>query len=174
MRGLMRKSGKVTAKTARRITGISTPLGGLQWADPGPSDGEVVRGFIVFLEDRRVLYNAAQLEDTFQVEYSLGEIRECCTETLQALPPSAFGASPIRAIREACRRFQDDQHEKFRFFDQPRGSDSHSHHSNPGFFVALGAFRATVGQQVALLAAYYDIDIEGDLAAILPKPEKGR
>ena len=38
----------------------------------------------------------------------------------------------------------------------------------PGFFTALGAFRAAVGQQVALLAAHYDIDIEGDLAAVLP------
>jgi hypothetical protein len=31
------------------------------------------------------------------------------------------------------------------------------------------AFRATVGQQVALLAAHYDIDIEGSLASTLPK-----
>jgi hypothetical protein len=38
----------------------------------------------------------------------------------------------------------------------------------PGFFVALGSYRATVGQQVALLAAHYDIDIEGDLASVLP------
>jgi hypothetical protein len=59
----LRKSGKVTADTARRVTGISSPFGGLQWADPGPSDSEVVRQFVVFLEDRRVLYNAADLEE---------------------------------------------------------------------------------------------------------------
>jgi hypothetical protein len=51
MRNLFRKGGKVTAETARRITGISTPIGGVQWADPGPSETELVRRFLVFLED---------------------------------------------------------------------------------------------------------------------------
>jgi hypothetical protein len=50
MKSWVSKSQKVTAATARRITGISTPFGGLQWADPGPSEREAVRGFIVFLE----------------------------------------------------------------------------------------------------------------------------
>ena len=34
--------------------------------------------------------------------------------------------------------------------------------------MALGAFRATVGYQVALLAAHYDLDVEDDLASVLP------
>lgn len=160
----VKKGSKVTAKTARRITGISTPLGGVQWADPGPSDAEIVRRFVLFLEDRRVLYNPMYLEEISQVEYSIQQIREQCTRVLQALSPDAFGVTPIRAIREAGRRFHDDRNEKFRFFmtqvDRRDGS--------PGFFTALGAYRATVGHQVVSLAAYYDIDIEGDLASVLP------
>lgn len=39
---------------------------------------------------------------------------------------------------------------------------------SPGFFTALGAYRATVGYQVVLLAAYYDLTIEGELAGVLP------
>jgi hypothetical protein len=162
-----RKSGKVTAETARRVTGISTPFGGVQWADPGPTDCETLRQFIVFLEDRRVLYNATDLEVVSQVDRSLHEMREQCTRTLQAVSPKAFAAPPLRAIREACRRFHDDQQEEFRFFD---GRRNH-HEGRPGFFTALGALRATIGQQVALLAAHYDIDVEGDLAAVLPKPD---
>ena len=114
--GLMcwfRRSGRVTADTARRITGISVPFGGIQWADPGPSDREVVRQFIVFMEDRRVLYNAMDLEVLDQVQRSIHEIREQCTRTLQALPPGAFAANPIRNIREAGRRFHDDRNEDF-------------------------------------------------------------
>ena len=95
---------------------------------------------------------------------SISEIREQCTKTLQALPAKAFGVPPVRAIREAGRRFHDDENEQFRFFDQSWGHRDGS----PGFFLALGAYRATVGQQVALLAAHYDIDIEGDLASALP------
>lgn len=108
---------KVTARTARRITGISTPFGGLQWADPGPSDTEIVRRFLLFLEDRRVLYNPMHLEVTSQVEHSIHEIRHECTKTLQELAPGAFAVFPVRAIREAGRRFHDDQNEDFRFFD---------------------------------------------------------
>jgi hypothetical protein len=165
MQAWFKKSGKVSAAAARRITGISTPFGGLQWADAGPSDGKMVREFVLFLEDRRVLYNPMYLEVVSQVENSIHEIREQCTKTLQALTPKAFGVIPIRAIREAGRRFHDDQNEDFRFFDD----HVHRRNASPGFFTALGAFRATVGQQVALLAAHYDFDIEGDLASTLPK-----
>ncbi|MCW2247856.1 hypothetical protein M2352_003490 [Azospirillum fermentarium] len=164
MRDWFKKSGKVTAATARRITGISIPFGGVQWADPGPSDAEIMRRFLLFLEDRRVLYNAMELEEVSQVERSIHEIRAECTRTLQALAPDVFAVAPLRAIREAGRRFHDDRNEEFRFFDH----DERRRGGNPGFFVALGAFRATVGQQVALLAAYYDINVEGALAAVLP------
>ncbi len=164
VRSWFRKGGKVTAGTARRVTGISVPFGGIQWADPGPSDGEIVRQFLLFLEDRRVLYNAIDLEVVSQVEHSIHEIREQCTNTLQKLPPKAFAVTPIRALREAGRRFHDNQNEVFRFFDRHQNYREGS----PGFFTALGAYRATVGYQVALLAAHYDIDIEGDLASVLP------
>lgn len=164
MRNWFKKQGKVSAAAARKITGISIPFGGVQWADPGPTDAEVIRGFLIFLEDRRVLYNPMNLEVASQVEHSIHEIREECTRTLRALGQDVFAVPPVRAIREACRRFHDDQNEEFRFFD--RHMDHHG--GTPGFFVALGALRATVGGQVALLAGYYDIDIEGDLASVLP------
>jgi hypothetical protein len=169
MRSWFGRSHKVTAATARRVTGISTPFGGLQWSDPGPSERETVRSFLVFLEDRRVLYNPFDLEVPNQVDHSIHEIRHQCTEALRRLGERAFAAVPIRAIREACRRFHDDANTQFRFFDDERM------HVNmaPGFFMALGALRATIGQQVALLAGHYDLDIEGDLASVLPKPEDG-
>lgn len=170
MRSWLQKKGKVTAATARRVTGISLPIGGLQWADPGPSDAGIVRGLLVFLEDRRVLYNPHQLEVESQVERSIHEIREECTRTLQALAADAPSCLPIRAIREACRRFHDEQQEEFPHFDP----DGRRQRGLPGFFVALGAFRATVGYQVAILAAAHDLDVEGDLASIMPQLDDGR
>lgn len=164
MKGWFRKSGRVTADTARRITGISIPFGGLQWADPGPGDAELVRHFLVFMEDRRVLYNGMDLEVVSQVERSIGEIREACTKTLQALPASSFAVSPIRAVRAAGRRFHNDRNEEFRHFDNRWQHDG----VEPGVLVALGAYRAAVGYQAALLAAHYDLDVEGELASIMP------
>jgi hypothetical protein len=164
MRAFFKRTQKVTAAAARRITGISLPFGGVTWSDPGPGDGEAVRQFLVFLEDRRVLFNPMWLEVVSQVDHSIHEIREQCTKTLQSMSPQAFAATPIRAIREACRRYHDDRNEQFRFFDR----DWNRGEGSPGFFVALGAYRATVGQQVALLSAHYDLDVEGELASALP------
>ncbi len=42
-----------------------------------------------------------------------------------------------------------------------------------GFFVALGELRASIGMQIANLASYYEIELEPDLAAILPAEDKG-
>jgi len=171
MKRPMRDARRVTAETARKITGISTPLGGVQWSDPGPSQRELVRRFIVALEDRRVLYNPMWLEIRSQVESSIHEIRAACTKTLQQLGEHDFAVVPVRAIREACRRFHDDSNLDFRFFDL---RDRYHHDATPGFFVALGAFRATVGHQVAALAAHYDLAIDGDLASVIPQLDQGR
>lgn len=166
MRNWLRRS-RVTADAARRLTGISTPFGGLQWSDPGPSDREVIRQFLVFLEDRRVLYNPLLFEVVHQVEDSIHQIREQCTRTLQQLGQDVFAAGPLRAIREAGRRFHNDCQEDFPHFDRDRDGRRNVR-EGPGFFVALGAYRATVGHQVALLAAHYDLNVEGDLASALP------
>jgi hypothetical protein len=168
MRQWLKRGRRVTGAIARRITGISGPFGGVQWADPGPSDAEIIRCFVLFLEDRRVLYNAHDLEVVSQVVTSVHAIREECTKTLRVLPADVFAVTPLRLIRAGARRFQDDQHEEFRFFDE----HPHARGATPGFFTALGVFRATVGLQLALLAAYYDIDVEGDLATVLPEPEE--
>jgi hypothetical protein len=110
----LRKMGRYAASTGRRVTGISTPFGGIQWSDPGPSDTEIVRKLLLFLEDKRALYSSFDLEIVSQVEYSLHQIRDECTKALQLLPKNAFASMPIRAIRQACRCFHDEQIEDFR------------------------------------------------------------
>lgn len=167
----VRKAGRVTAETARRITGISTPVFGMQWADPGPTERERVRSFLLGLEDRRALYNPMQLEVRGDVDQSLHKLRQDCTEALRSLSEDAMAVSAIRAVREACRRFHDDAQLEFRLFYHGDGRLE----ANAGFFMALGALRATIGQQVAVLAAHYDVDIESDLASIMPHlPEEAR
>ena len=165
MKNLFRPATRVTAETARRITGISFPLGGLQWADPGPSDREKVRHFLLELEDKRVLYNPSWLEVRSQVDYSVNQIRSLCTEALKGFSEVDFATNPVRNIRSACRRYQDEATLEF-----PHAS-RHSRfvENTAGFFLALGAFRAAVGNEVAKLAARYDLEIEGDLASVVPR-----
>lgn len=162
--GWLKRSTRLTGDTARRLTGISFPLGGVTWADPGPSQREKIRAFLLALEDRRALYNPTCLEVRGDVDHSIHAIRASCTEALKALGEQDFGVVPIRAIRTACRRFHDDAQEVFPHF----GGWPRDPHSDAGFFAALGMLRGTVGQQVAMLVAHYDLTVEGDLATILP------
>ena len=43
MRQWLKRGRRVTGAIARRITGISMPVGGVQWTDPGPSDAALFR-----------------------------------------------------------------------------------------------------------------------------------
>ena len=169
MRNPFKRAKRLTSESARRITGISGPFGGVQWADPGPSDRERVRGFLVELEDRRVLYNPDWLEVRDQVDSSVIEIRHICTDVLKGLSPLDFATLPIRNVRAACRRYLDDSAVDFRHvgFPSDRGGMS------AGAFLALGGFRAAVGHEVARLSAYYDVEVEGDLATVLPELDAG-
>ncbi len=44
------------SEIANRLTGFSTPIGGLSW-QPATLDVEVARRVLIFLEDRKVLYD---------------------------------------------------------------------------------------------------------------------
>ena len=104
---------KVRAKDiVRRITGVPTPIGGIQW-EPPEDERKITRAFVTFLEDRRVLFNPFHLEIEHQVIDSLIKIRETATGTLRELPEGSKAVGPIKAIRAACRRFLDEPHVDF-------------------------------------------------------------
>jgi hypothetical protein len=154
---------------ARRITGLSMPILGVTWIPPA-ADRDAVRVFLTFLEDRRVLFNPFHLEVEHQVQQSILHIREHCTKAIAALPDSSLAIAALRGIRAACRRFLDEPLTHSRRFHQrdfygPEG---------PEFFTALGEFRATVGAHVASLAVLYKIELEPELASIVPAEDIGK
>jgi hypothetical protein len=149
---------------ARRITGFSTPFFGIQWTPPS-AERDVVRGFISFLEDRRVLFVPYHLEVDGEVERSVHEIRRQCTQTLTALPEQSRASPSLRAIRAVCRRFLDEPRADFRNLYI---RDFGDFRDKAGFFTALGELRATIGAHVAILAVLYKIEIEAELATIVP------
>jgi hypothetical protein len=163
----------------RRLRGLSAFGFGASWEYP-PSEREIIRKLIVFLEDRRALFNPLPAEVEDHVVASVTSIREECTVAIGKLVETSNAGAPIRAIRAACRRFLDNPYPSFpdvaaqihgpRFreaFDV-RDYRLRARTEPAGFFTALGELRAFVGQQIALLATVYEIDVEGDLASILP------
>src|SRR5271165_1402696 len=92
---------------ARRITGFSTPVFGISWTPPA-AEHDTVRGFLTFLEDRRVLFQPFLMEIEPEVHRSVHAIRQQCTENLAKLDAQSRAVGPIRVIRAECRRFLDE------------------------------------------------------------------
>ncbi len=142
-----------------RLTGISTPIFGASWKPPETAVA-VAKRAISFLEDRRVLYNPFQLEDPSFCVHSVIEIRHFLTEELGRLNADTDLAKTFRAMRAACRKFLDSA--------PSCGPGYRSFRHAPDLFSALGELRGVFGIHVAKIAAQHGLDVEDDLASILP------
>ncbi len=97
---------------------------------------------------------------------SVIEIRHYLTGEITGLGADDDIVGDLRAMRAACRRFVTDMGELEDRAGRllPRGSGTPSWM----FTDALGQLRAVIGQHVAIIATKFGIDIEDDLASILP------
>ena len=86
------------SEIANRLTGISTPFGGASWQ---PAEMEIAgaRRVIVFLEDRRVLYDPCQMEVPDHCVRSVIEIRHHLSDELGKLDSGSELAASLRASR---------------------------------------------------------------------------
>ncbi len=136
---------------ASRLNGVQVPIFGVQWVPTEP-ERKVVRDVLTFLEDRRVLYNPCAWELEDEVNQSVLRIREILTDAIQRLGQDSKAAPAMRAMRAACREYLD-------------GTGRHFSHD---LSIGLGRLRALFGLQIAFLAIQYGIDLEDDLASIIP------
>jgi hypothetical protein len=151
-----------------RLTGFSVPIFGVSWNPPEPEIA-VARRILAFLEDRRVLFNPYHLEVEDQCVESVVRIRHFLTDEIGHLSQDSKLGEHLRAIRTACRKFLDDMSPGSRRISRPHwhapfGSE---------FFTSLGELRASIGFRVAAIALMHGLDVEGELASILPDAEQG-
>jgi hypothetical protein len=148
-----------------RITGFSVPVFGVSWNPPQP---EVVSAHrvITYLEDRRVLYNPYNFEVTEQCVQSVLDIRRFLTGVIGELGADSQLADHLRAMRAACRAFLDVTSPAGGRHGVARPHWIGSFESS--FFTALGELRAVIGLHVAAIAVMHGLDVEGDLASVLP------
>jgi hypothetical protein len=148
-----------------RLTGISCPVFGVSW-NPPEAEIAVARRVVAFLEDRRVLYQPSEMEVPHHCVSSVQEIRRFLTKELGGLQGQKELTQSLRAMRAACRKF-------LNVVDAPSGEiirfgASYGHWASWCFNGALGELRGTFGVQLARLAAEYGLDVEDELASILP------
>jgi len=165
------------ADLIKHITGFSIPIFGVSWNPPKP-EREHIRQLIVFLEDRRALYNPYHMETIHWVDESVLKIREELTKKLQELGEESKATSSLRAMRTACRHYLD-KIELVKKLHSYRGdikklnlANLDDVYRNMNFESSLGELRTIFGIHIARLCAMYGIDLEGKLINILPPAEE--
>ncbi len=154
-----------------RLTGFSTPIFGVSW-NPPQADIAVAKRVITVLEDRRVLYDPTDVEVAEHCISSVLQIRQFLTQVLVDKNESDGLADHLRAMRFACRKFLDmvgvpaDQREFLFSHHQGFRNGLHDWRLNQ----ALGELRATFGVHIVHIAVKYGLDVEDQLAVILPEP----
>jgi hypothetical protein len=171
-RGEDKRKGRIIMRFSdliRRINGISSPIFGVSW-NPTEADRDIARRIIAFMEDRRVLYAPWDMEIPRACVESVNSIRGFLTHELMSLDSNKEIAEHLRAMRSACRKFLDRVERDIAILDF---GHYRSHWSNWIFTDALGGLRATFGIHILQLAVKYGLDIEDDLASILPEEDVG-
>lgn len=163
------------AQLAARINGISTPFGGVSWV-PAVADRDVARKVITFVEDRRVLFSTYSDEVPAECVRSVDEIRKFLTETIGQGQIADRLEEPLRAARRYCRQFisrvgGSEADVPLDHRDRHLYRDGHWHMHDYYFGQALGELRAGVCLQIARIAVAHDLNVEDELANVLPDPE---
>jgi hypothetical protein len=114
------------------------------------------------------LYSPSEMEVPQHCVTSVCEIRHFLTGEISRLGEDSDLNRSLRAMRAACRKFIDViglDGDIVRFGSHP------GHWASWEFNGALGELRGIVGLHVARIATEYGLDVEDDLAQILPGPD---
>ncbi len=159
----------------RRVESVELTVGvnlGIVHADlkktlgPSKFDAEaaVAREVLADLENRRVLFHPQGMEIEDQCIASVLDMRRMLTEKIGKLEQGSTLAGLLRQIRAGCRRFLDETNDPSgRRFGRFRPWDD-----EPGFWAALWELRSLTGVCVAEIAGRYELEVEPELAVILP------
>ena len=153
----------------KRITGISSPIFGVSW-NPEDTERDFAKEIITFLEDRRVLYNPSEMEVPQHCVDSVLRIREFLTAKISKISYDSELTKSLKAMRAACRKFLNKT--GMRNGEIIRFGASRGHWASWEFNGSVGELRGVFGIHVAKIAVTYGIDVEDDLASILPSDEE--
>lgn len=160
-------------KLSSRLTGLDLLGFGASW-EPATSDAAVAESLLRYLEDRRVLYASADVEIAEHCIESVLDIRRELTNVLARGGIDPVLAGSLQAMRASCRAFL----QRLRLDPKLDGFEIvHLYRDDPHRPIglhdwvlnqAIGELRGVIGVHVALMASRYGIDVEDDLATILP------
>jgi hypothetical protein len=162
----MRRSKKIKLKgreLATRLTGISTPIGGISWKPPA-DERDKARRLLVYLAGQRALHYPYNKEIGTFVVQSVLDTRERITRDLEALSMDSLLRETLRAMQTVCRKFLDENQSPSAGYGWPYEAQLLS---------TLGELRALFGIHIARIACAYDLEVDACLEGVLPpEPEQ--
>ncbi|GAO72645.1 DUF6650 family protein [Comamonas sp. E6] len=143
-----------------RVTGVSVPIFGIQW-QPVTAEVTVARDVLRTLEDKRVLYNPYEMEGAHHCIRSVDDMRNTLTGALQKVNPQTHVGKQFARIRKACREFCN-------IVGSPEFDRAAIPIQKSLLSRELTKLRKTAGSAVAAIVIAYGLDVEDDLASIIP------
>ena len=147
---------KKSFKVIKNITGISCPFFGISW-NPSKSDRNKIKSFLIFLEDRRVLYNPFHKEVVPWVAESIIEIRKKITDFIPDFDEDSEVVDILQMMRSSCRRYLD---RTYKYQNQ--------YSLNQILIENLFELRTVFGICIAKLSMMYGINLSEELLDIIP------
>jgi hypothetical protein len=144
----------------RRVNGISTPIFGISW-NPDNTEKDKAQRLITFLEDRRVLFYEEEREVVDFCRRSVELVREKITDFLQGFETDKDIVKDIRKFRVACRTFCNEVG-AINFNNEPVPVQRSILNAE------LAKLRKVAGATIGTLAISYGLDVEDELASIIP------
>lgn len=142
------------------ITGLSCPVFGIQW-QPITTEKRLARDLLRELEDKRVLYRPEDMEGANHCVSSIINLRESLTVYMQRVETDSPLYKQIQKLRRASRAFCD-------IIGSPKFDAAPFPMQKSLLSRELGKLRLVAGSAIAAISISYGLDVEDELASILP------
>jgi hypothetical protein len=153
-----RQSGLKGRELVARLTGIQTPIGGVDWQPPLEEQNQA-REILTYLAEQQVLcdrYEAAI--GSLIVQYII-DLRGRLRSEIEELPTNTVLREGLHVMHAACRRFLEENRSPRSGYGPPYEAQLHS---------TLGELRALFGIHIARIACAYDLEVASQVVGILP------
>lgn len=140
-----------------RLIGMSGPIAGVEW-DPPEDEQSRVEELFEYFASRRGLYRAYNSEMAQFAASMAIEVRDRLADEFALQRHDNPFRESLIAMHAACDKM----------LEKVRHTEGLEYRLELYYACCMGEMRAIIGIHIARLAAIYDVDIPGDLSAILP------
>ncbi len=141
-----------------RLTGIQTPIGGVDWQPPLEEQNQA-REILTYLAEQQVLRDRYHVAIGSFVVQSIIDLRGRLRSEIENLRTNSALWEGLHVMHAVCRRFLEENQSPRSGYGPPYEAQLHC---------TLGELRALFGIHIARIACAYDLEVEAHLTDILP------